>query len=203
MNTNSPPLRLRPQVPRVQFRRQFCLTFAVGIALAACTRGADLPLLADQPNDVYRLGPGDVLRIITFGDQQLTGEFRVSDSGNIAVPLLGNVPAGGLSTTELEHSISRLLREKNLFRNPSVAVEVLTYRPIFVLGEVSKPGQFPYQPGMTVLAAVAIAGGFTYRAVEDYALIVRTTGDHATEGRVLRQTLVQPGDVITVPERRF
>ncbi len=162
-----------------------------------------MPPLPEEPAGVYRLGPGDVLRIITFGDQQLTGEFRVSDSGNIAVPLLGNVKAAGLSTAELEESVSGLLKEKNLFRNPSVAVEVVTYRPIFVLGEVAKPGQFPYQPGMTVLSAVAIAGGFTYRAVEDYALIVRTTNGRAVEGRVMRQTLVQPGDVISVPERRF
>jgi polysaccharide biosynthesis/export protein len=80
---------------------------------------------------------------------------------------------------------------------------VIAYRPVFVLGEVAKPGQFPYLPGMTVLSAVATAGGFTYRAVQDYAWIVRTTGDRATEGRVMRQTLVQPGDVISVPERLF
>ena len=181
-----------------------CFVFlAVGAALAACSSSADIPPLPDEPASVYRLGPGDVLRIITFGDQQLTGEFRVSDSGNIAIPLLGNVKAAGLSTTELEESVSSQLKEKNLFRDPSVAVEVVTYRPIFVLGEVAKPGQFPYQPGMTVLSAVAVAGGFTYRAVEDYALIVRTTNDRAVEGRVMRQTLVQPGDVISVPERRF
>lgn len=181
-----------------------CLLFlAVGATLAACASDSDIPPLPDEPASVYRLGPGDVLRIITFGDQQLTGEFRVSDSGNIAVPLLGNVKAAGLSTPELEESVSSLLKEKNLFRDPSVAVEVVTYRPIFVLGEVAKPGQFPYQPGMTVLSAVAVAGGFTYRAVEDHALIVRNTNDRAVEGRVMRQTLVQPGDVISVPERRF
>lgn len=182
-------------------RRSFLL-LAVGASLAACG-GRNLQPLPEERSDVYRLGPGDVLRIITFGDQQLTGEFRVSDSGNIAVPLLGNVKAAGLSTTRLEETISRLLREKNLFRNPSVAVEVLTYRPIFVLGEVAKPGQYPYQPGMTVLTAVAVAGGFTYRAIDDYASIVRTTGEQATEGRVMRQSLVQPGDVVTVFERRF
>lgn len=203
MNTDWPQKFIRPKTFHNRAGRRSFLLLATGALLGACTSGADLPPLPEERSDVYRLGPGDVLRIITFGDQQLTGEFRVSDSGNIAVPLLGNVPAGGLSTAELEESISRLLREKNLFRNPSVAVEVVAYRPIFVLGEVAKPGQFPYQPGMTVLTAVAVAGGFTYRAVQDYALIVRTTGDHATEGRVMRQTLVQPGDVISVPERRF
>ena len=192
-----------PQSLRKPLARRSFVFLAVGAGLAACTSGADIPPLPAAESDVYRLGASDVLRVIVFGDQQMTGEFRVSDSGNIAVPLLGNVPAAGLSTTQLEASISGLLKQKNLIRDPSVAVEVITYRPIFILGEVTKPGQYPYQPGMTVLAAVAVAGGFTYRAVDDYALIVRTSGDHATEGRVLRQTLVQPGDVITIPERRF
>ena len=80
---------------------------------------------------------------------------------------------------------------------------MVAYRPIFVLGEVSKPGQYPYQPGMTVLTAVAIAGGFTYRAIEDSFSVVRTVGGKAVEGQGLRQTFVQPGDVITVYERHF
>jgi polysaccharide biosynthesis/export protein len=84
-----------------------------------------------------------------------------------------------------------------------VAVEVIAYRPIYVLGEVNKPGQYAYQPGMTVVTAAAVAGGFTYRAVEGYAAIVRTVGGKAIEGRASRQTFVQPGDVITVLERRF
>ena len=88
-------------------------------------------------------------------------------------------------------------------RNPSVAVEVIAYRPIYVLGEVNKPGQYAYQPGMTVVTAVAVAGGFTYRAVEGYAAVVRTVEGKAIEGRASRQAFVQPGDVITVFERRF
>ena len=77
------------------------------------------------------------------------------------------------------------------------------YRPIFVLGEVNKPGQYPYQPGMTVVTAAAVAGGFTYRAIEGYASVVRTVNGHAVEGKATRQTYLQPGDVVTVFERRF
>ncbi len=183
-------------------RRTFATLVLAGL-VAACTPGRDLAPLPDLPVDVYRLGPGDVVRVITFGDQQLTAEFRVSDSGNIAVPLLGNVHAAGLSTDQLASLISSQLIERNIFREPSVSVEVLSYRPIFVLGEVAKPGQYPYQPGMTVLTAVAIAGGFTYRAVEEYASIVRQASPHPIEGKVQRQSLVQPGDVITIFERRF
>ena len=141
--------------------------------------------------------------MITFGQEQLTGQFRINDRGQLAVPLLGSVPADGLTTAELEHSIEQLLKKKDLLQNPSVSVDVITYRPVFILGEVAKPGQYPYQPGMTVLTAVALAGGFTYRAVTDYASILRTTDGHSVEGRVGRGVLVEPGDVVDIFERRF
>ena len=84
-----------------------------------------------------------------------------------------------------------------------VSAEITAYRPIFVLGEVSKPGQYPFQPGMTVVTAAAVAGGFTYRAVTDYASVVRTQDGVAVEGKATRQSFIQPGDVITIFERRF
>jgi polysaccharide export outer membrane protein len=171
--------------------------------LCACTPGRGLPLLPDEATGPYKLGPGDVVRVITFGDQQLSETFRVSDSGNIAMPLLGNVRAAGLSVDQLETSISEQLVKKGLYRDPSVTAEITTYRPIFVLGEVAKPGQYPFQPGMTFLTAVAVAGGFTYRAVEDHAAILRQTASRPVEGRAQRETLVQPGDVITVLQRKF
>jgi polysaccharide export outer membrane protein len=93
--------------------------------------------------------------------------------------------------------------QAQLIRDPSVSVEVSAYRPIFVLGEVNKPGEYPYQPGMTVVSAVAVAGGFTYRAVEDRASIVRSSEGKAVEWRAERQTYVRPGDVITIYERRY
>jgi len=151
----------------------------------------------------YRLGPGDMLRIITYGEDPLTGEFRVSDQGFVALPLAGAVKAAGRTPHELEDAVAAALKRGNTLRKPSVSVEVTTYRPIYVLGEVNKPGQYPYQPGMTVVSAAAVAGGFTYRAVEDYASVVRTTGSESVEGKAPRQALVRPGDVITVFERRF
>jgi polysaccharide export outer membrane protein len=115
------------------------------------------------------------------------------------------VHAAGLTPAALGDSISHALKERHLLRDPSVAIEVVAYRPVFILGEVAKPGQYPYQPGMSVLTAVAVAGGFTYRAVESYAAITRTPADGsgAVEGKVERSTRVEPGDVITVFERRF
>lgn len=174
---------------------------AACLLLAACS--SSMPPLPPSPPGPYRLGVGDEMRIITFGEERLTGQFRVNDRGEVAVPLLGTIHAEGLTTAELEHSIDRQLVAKKVLLNPSVSVEVLTYRPVFILGEVSKPGQYPYQPGMTVLTAVAVAGGFTYRAQTDYASILRNTDDHTVEGRAPRGTTVRPGDVIDVPERYF
>jgi polysaccharide biosynthesis/export protein len=170
---------------------------------SACAPGRGLPELTSAAPGAYRLGPGDVVRLITFGEDSLTGEFRVSDSGLIALPLVGGVQAEGLSPDALALRVGKALVQANILRSPSVSAEVIAYRPIFVLGEVSKPGQYPYQPGMTVVTAAAVAGGFTYRAVQDYASVVRTKDGSAIEGIARRQGFIQPGDVITVYERRF
>ena len=177
--------------------------------LSACAPGGNLPEVADYGVRNYKLGAGDQIRIITFGEDQLTGEFRVDDRGRIALPLLGSVQASGLTPEELDRKIEDGLREKKLLRSPSVSVEILAYRPVFVLGEVAKPGQYPYQPGMTMLTTVAIAGGFTYRGVQDYAEVVRTANNatagsgKAVEGKITPSSYVAPGDVIKVLERRF
>ncbi|HET6308325.1 MAG TPA: polysaccharide biosynthesis/export family protein [Rhodopila sp.] len=173
------------------------------LAVAACEPGRGLPPLPSLPPGPYRLGAGDVVRVITVGDDTLTGEFRVGDSGKVALPMLGEMPAVGQTPDGLADAVRAALVQANLYNAPSVSVEVTTYRPIFVLGEVSKPGQYPYQPGMTVVTAAAVAGGFTYRAIRDYASVVRTRNGLAIEGKAARQAFVQPGDVITFFERRF
>jgi polysaccharide export outer membrane protein len=175
------------------------------LALAACTNpGGDLPSLADATRSAYRLGPEDQLRVTVFNDPRLTGEFRVSDAGAIALPLIGSIPAAGQTTEQVERAIETRMRERQLFRDPSVAVEVVSYRPVFVLGQVERGGQYAYQPGMTALTAVAAAGGFNYRAVRDYVSVTRIAEDgRAREFRAERQALLQPGDVVTVFERRF
>jgi polysaccharide export outer membrane protein len=173
------------------------------LAAAACAPGHGLPALPPVESGAYRLGVGDVVRLITVGDDTLTGEFQVGASGKVALPLLGEMQASGQTPDVLAVEIRQALVKGNLYNAPSVSVEVTTYRPIFVLGEVSKPGQYPYQPGMTVVTAAAVAGGFTYRAIDDYASVVRTRDGVAMEGKATRQTFIQPGDVITIYERRF
>jgi polysaccharide biosynthesis/export protein len=176
---------------------------SLAILLAGCARGSHMPPLPAASGHEYRLGPGDTVRIITYGEDPLTGEFRVGDQGAVALPLTGSIGAAGRTPGELADAIAAALKKGDLLRKPSVSVEVATYRPIYVLGEVNKPGQYPYQPGMTVVSAAAVAGGFTYRAVEDYASVVRIVDGESVEGKASRQALVQPGDVITVFERRF
>jgi polysaccharide export outer membrane protein len=175
----------------------------IAMLLAGCQPGRDLPPLPEQSGPEYRLGPGDTLRIITYGEDPLTGEFRVNDQGAVALPLAGAVKAAGRTPRELEVAVAQALKKRDMLRKPSVSVEVATYRPIYVLGEVNKPGQYPYQPGMTIVSAAAIAGGFTYRAIGDYASVVRTVGGDSVEGKASRLALVQPGDVITVYERLY
>lgn len=177
-----------------------CLLLAL---LAGCSPGGNLPPLADYSAQEYKLGVGDQIRVITYGEEQLTGQFRVDDQGRLALPLLGGIKAAGLTPQQLEALISDDLKRRKLLRDPSVSVEIQAYRPIFVLGEVARPGQYPFQPGMTMLTAVAVAGGFTYRGVQNYAAVVRTTGTEATEGLVMPPSFIAPGDVIKVFERRF
>ena len=165
-------------------------------------RGADLPRLPPAGGD-YRLAPGDQVRIITAGEETLTGEFRIADSGRVALPLLGPVDAATQTPRGLGEEIARKLRDAGLLRNPSVSVEMLATRPVYVLGEVNRPGQYPFQTGMTVVSAVAAAGGFTYRAINDYAGVVRMAEGSTLEGRATRRDMIQPGDVITIYERRF
>lgn len=174
-------------------------------ALVACaTPGAGLPQLPETERSAYRLGPEDQVRVTVFNDPRLTGEFRITDAGTLPLPLVGSIEAGGRTVAEVERAIERTMAQRNLFRDPSVAVHVIEYRPVFVLGQVERGGSFPYQPGMTALSAVAVAGGFNYRALRDYVSVTRVGEDgRAREFRANRQALLMPGDVVTVFERRF
>jgi len=188
----------------IRGRRQLLLaTSMLAGPLSACTSpGANLPTLAEHSGGAYRLGPGDQLRIIVANDPELTREFRVSDTGTIAMPMVGAIPIVGKTTEQAATAIEQALIQRDLYNEPSVAVEVVTYRPIFVLGMVERGGQTPYQPGMTVLSAVAVVGGFNYRAVTDYVGISRMSEDgRAREYRGTRQSLLMPGDVVNVFER--
>jgi polysaccharide export outer membrane protein len=192
-----------PAAPSSVAGRVRLALFACGVLLAGCAPGADLPPVPPAYAGPYLLGPGDDVRIITFGDTTLSGTFGVDETGDIAMPLLGPVKAAGLTTDALQGVVMGELRRRKLFNAPSVVIEVSTRRPVFVLGEVQKPGQYPYQPGMTVVSAVAIAGGYTYRAVKQRVEVARVTQHGQVKGQADPDAAVQAGDVITVLERHF
>jgi polysaccharide export outer membrane protein len=174
------------------------------VALTSCAPGGDLQRLPNYQASGYTLGSGDQVRLITFGEDQLTGDFRVDDRGEIAMPLVGTLHAAGLTPQGLGEEVQVELKRRKLLQDPSVAVEVTSYRPVFILGEVAKPGEYPYQPGMTMLTTVAKAGGFTFRGFKDYASVVRTTDkNQAVTGLVAPSSYIAPGDVLTIYERHF
>jgi polysaccharide export outer membrane protein len=187
----------------VPLRRLPAVSLAACLLVSACDPGSGLPPLPMAEGGPYTLGTGEQVRIVIFGQGQLTGEFTVNDAGYISVPLLGNIPANGETTDELAQTISTALQDKKILVNPSVSVEVLRYRPVFILGEVAKPGQYPYEPGMTAVTLVAIAGGFTYRAQTGYVSVLRKIDGHVAEGRAPRGEQLLPGDVVTIFERYF
>ena len=151
----------------------------------------------------YRLGPNDRTRIIVFNQPGLTGEFVLDGDGTLAFPLIGSVPANGMTPRELQQAIAAKLDPEYL-RAPNVTVEVLTRRPFYVLGEVQKPGNYPYVSGITALHAVAMAGGYTYRAKTTGYYIKRLDKD----GKMVRvvatpETIIRPGDTLEIRERYF
>jgi polysaccharide export outer membrane protein len=150
----------------------------------------------------YSLGPGDKLRITVHESPDLTGEFLVSGSGYVSMPLIGEVQAGGLTVRQLADAIAAKLTPDYL-KNPRVSIEVLNFRPFDIIGEVNKPGSYPYRPGMTILNAVAMAGGFTYRANKDDLYIKRAKDPDQREVEATQETAVLPGDIIRVKERFF
>jgi len=176
------------------------------LSLTGCVQGGNLADLPPAAENVYHLGAGDQVRVITYDETQLSDTFTVGSDGKIAFPLVGEVTAAGLTPDQLAAGLTDSLRAQKLISRPSVSVQVTQYRPISILGEVNHPGQYPFEPGMTMLDAVALGGGFTYRAVTSYASDVRT-GEHSAggpmEGKVYRWTVLEPGDVVTIYERYF
>jgi polysaccharide biosynthesis/export protein len=181
--------------------RMILAALAIMLPLAACSsQGSGLPLLDQTKTDdtTYRLGAGDRLHVVVAGADDLTADYVVGDNGAISMPLIGDVKANGLTRAQVEHEMEAKLSE-GYIKNPKVSVAILTYRPFYIYGEVTKPGEYPYASGMRVTSAIATAGGYTYRAQESYVVVTRDGQDR----RALPNMLIQPDDVIRVPERYF
>jgi protein involved in polysaccharide export with SLBB domain len=204
---------IRSHQPTERFRMRRALSLVVSIlcvtGIGACAGSgpsamgtAAVPAMAAATDSIYTLDAGDKLRVIVFGEMDLGGEYEVDGSGFVRLPLIGQLKAGGLAVNEFETSMKAAL-EDGYLKNARVSVEVINYRPFYILGQVNKPGEYPYVNGMSVLNAVAVAGGYTYRANESTVYIRRRGASEETLARSDQMTRVQPGDIITVRERFF
>lgn len=177
------------------------LALAVG-GCASAPLGAPQQEASDRIVPDYHLGAGDKVRVTVFGEPSLTGEFQVSSAGMISMPLVGDLTAADLTVADFQRSVEMALKAGYLLE-PRVSAEVLSYRPFFILGEVGSPGTYPYTAGLTVLNAVATAGGFTYRANTGRVFIRRANASTEEAFRLTSETTVAPGDTIRIGERLF
>lgn len=181
-----------------------CVALAAAVTLwcppsAAAENGSPEP--ATAAND-YRLGAGDRIRVTVFGHEDLSGEFTIGETGAVALPLAGTLTFGGLALDEAERAVARALKPDYLL-NPRVGIDIVEYRPFYIIGEVNEPGAYAYVAGMTVNEAVALAGGFTYRARKSRVTVIRASDPDRAERSIPATDHVLPGDVVKVPERRF
>jgi polysaccharide export outer membrane protein len=178
------------------------LAALLGVGVVQMSGPARAQEASERKIPEYKLGSGDKVRVITYGEAGLTGEFFVSGDGKVSLPLIGDTNATGLTVPQFQAKIEAALKDGYL-KDPKVSVEVLSYRPFYIMGEVKTPGTYPYINGLTVMNAVATAGGFTYRANDHRVEIRRAdTADWVTY-RLDPTTPVAPGDTIKIDERLF
>jgi protein involved in polysaccharide export with SLBB domain len=177
------------------------------LAIAGIIAGFSIRASAQTPPaaasaDRYVLGPNDRIRLKVYGEPDITGEYEINSGGQVSIPLAGHIKAAGATTPQLERLIASALA-KGIVRDPRVNVEIAQYRPYYILGEVKKSGEYPYRLGLTVMDAVASAGGFTYRANEN-KVFLRRSGAGVEETYALDAPVpIFPGDNIRIPERYF
>ncbi len=181
----------------------------LGLVGSLVVAGAGMAQVADTAAtsvssslEAYRLGADDKIRILVYNEPNLSGEFTVSSNGTVSLPLIGDVPAVGQTTQQLRDAIEQRLAAGYL-RSPQVSIDVLEYRPYFILGEVNKPGDYPYTADLTVMKAVATANGFTYRADEKHVWLKHAGQDKEEKYTITSDIPLQPGDTIRIGERYF
>lgn len=175
--------------------------------ITACSGGlSGLASLPPAPTVAYRLGAGDEVRVsipgLTPADAD-NSSYVINDRGQIALPVLGDVPASGKTVPELQASIAQELTQRQLLNSPTVSVQPVKLRPFYVLGEVKNPGEYQYRAGMSVLAAVSVAGGYTFRAEQGSVAITRMVEGRQVIGRATERDMVQPGDTLRIYEKWF
>jgi protein involved in polysaccharide export with SLBB domain len=170
---------------------------------AISANGAQVPSAFAKPTS-YQISDGDKLDIKVFSEPEMSGEVQVDGEGAISLPLVGRMQAAGLTAAALRQRITQQLVAKGLVQDPNVTVAMLSYEPFNIFGEVRNAGQYTYRPGMTVRDAIALAGGYTYRANKNYIYIQHQDGNGEEKLSMAgAQLYVQPGDAVRVPERYF
>jgi polysaccharide export outer membrane protein len=164
------------------------------------TTGSLPPLEAGD--STYQLDYGDRIRINVFNQPELSGEYMLDADGRFSMPLIGTVDAAGMTASELEALLVGAYKPDYLV-NPRIFIQVMNYRPYYLIGEVLGTGAFPYRAGMTYLTAIAIAGGFTYRAKQEHVFVIRADDPEQQEIKLSTEEKVKPGDIIRVAERLF
>jgi polysaccharide export outer membrane protein len=178
---------------------QLCLLLLL-LPLAGCSLNGKTTSYSLEPRGVYTLGGGDMIRVKVYGDETVTGTYKVDDAGTVSMPLVGQIAVDGKTTAQTAAAIAAALAD-GFVRNPDVAVEIETYRPFFIQGAVKGGGQFPYVSGMTVRAAVSTAGGYSDTAQRQRATIYRKVGATMQKSIVDLDFPIFPGDTIVISER--
>ena len=195
-----------PNMTRMDLRGAFTAVAIACLALFAVPALAQQAAAPVQPAessaDTYHLDTGDQVKMTVYGEDDLSGTYQVDGNGNLQLPLIGQIHVAGLSIPDFQSAVEAKLSQGYLV-NPRVSAEVANYRPFTILGEVNKPGEYPYESGMTVLNAVALAGGYTYRADQDVVYIRRKGSSKEDEVPADDKTSVNPGDTVRVTERIF
>ncbi|WP_024880077.1 polysaccharide biosynthesis/export family protein [Methylosinus sp. LW3] len=195
----------------MSFFRSAGLCLSLSLLLMGCDGGSNLgPVSAEEREALIRtaattapnLQPGEKIRVTVFGEDRLSGEYEIDPAGFISLPLAGTVKAAGFSKPQLEQELAKKFRGEYL-RNPKVTVDVASFRPFYIMGEVGKPGEYSFKSGLNVMSAIALAGGSTYRASRS-TILIQHVGEQGFKEYPLAPTIpVLPGDLVRVPERYF
>ena len=192
------------------FPRRWILILLIALALASCGSQDILPPLSDTELEAFardvaaeapKLKPSEKIKVTVFGEDRLSGDYEIDPAGYVSLPLAGTLKAAGLTKIELERELAKKFSGE--LRSPRVTVDVTGFKPVYIYGEVSKPGEYPYKGGLNLVSAITVAGGTTHRASRSTAL-VQHVGETGFREYPLSPTVpVLPGDLIRVPMRYF
>ncbi|MDP9056865.1 MAG: polysaccharide export protein [Pseudomonadota bacterium] len=174
------------------------------LLLSSCaTTPLENPVAKVGSGSEYHLGGGDDLHILIYGEDKLSGEYHVSSLGTVSLPMVGQIKAAGLTIPELEAALVAAYQGAGILTKANISVDLLAYRPFFILGEVNAPGQYPFVPNMNIQQAIATAKGYTYRAKHNVVFVTQWGGTNEVAFRLSAGSAVAPGDTIRIPERHF